>query len=79
MKITLRNNFHKTECRVRVRALPARLSIRQGGRISHELCGINNCDCGDIRGPQDVAIEYDYDVRGNCIICLSEKKEVAND
>lgn len=61
-KLTLRNDFHNTEAIV----------IAKNGIISHsslkraraKLCGMKNCCCGDIRGPQDMIIDTCYDRDG---------------
>lgn len=61
--ITLRNDFHNTEVRVRVKGeSPWKLSIGQTRRIDQELCGMTECQCGGIRGPQTVETDGD-DVR----------------
>ena len=57
-KFTLKNDFHNTEVTVHARRHPDSqddvytLSKRQTARVIKELCGINDCCCGDIRGPQ---------------------------
>ena len=62
---TLRNDFHDT--RVNVRVLEdGRLSKTQVRRIRRELCGIHDCRCGAVRGPQDV--EYQPEADGAAII-----------
>ena len=53
MIITLTNDFHRTEARVRVDRLPATLSERQTKRVISALCGISGCSCDVIRGPQE--------------------------
>jgi hypothetical protein len=53
MLITLTNDFHNTEVRIRVDRLPAALSERQTKRVIGALCGIPDCRCGIIRGPQE--------------------------
>ena len=59
--VTLRNNFHNTECRVRPDANGV-LSPSQVKRVRRALCGIKDCTCGhgpcSTRGPQDVEIDY---------------------
>ena len=59
MKVTIRNDYHGTEARVRVPGLPADLSRRQRNRVRRALCGITGCQCGgelSERGPQGVDI-----------------------
>ncbi len=61
MQITIYNEFHNTEARVRVSGTPAALSCSQIRRIRRKLCGIPECKCGsgplNERGLQDVDIE----------------------
>jgi len=60
MIITLENDFHNTEVRLRVPRLPYKLSERQINRAWKELCGISICFCcGHLgeRGQQEVIIE----------------------
>lgn len=65
---TLKNDFHNTEARVRcegraliygagypggiIQACEIRLTKRQLQRVWRTLCGIADCPCGGIRGPQ---------------------------
>ena len=63
-KITLRNNFHITEATVI--ALDNIISARAMRRAENKLCGISDCTCGKLRGPQDVYLEpinYAGDIR----------------
>ena len=53
MLITLTNDVHNTEVRIRVDRLPAALSERQTKRVIGALCGMSDCHCGIIRGPQE--------------------------
>lgn len=57
MIITLKNNFHGTE----VRLIPrnGRLSPAQMRRARRVLCGLSECKCGGIRGPQEYDVEGD--------------------
>lgn len=60
MIITIRNDFHGTESRIRVKALPAVLTDSQVRRVRRELCGMADCRCGGVlnqRGQQDVWID----------------------
>ena len=67
--ITLRNDFHDTE----VRAIPkwnetgftGTLSASQVRRIKRELCGMDDCICGAIRGSQEVSIEEFWTYKDN--------------
>jgi len=64
MKITIKNNFHGTEARVRFSSLPATLTAGQIKRVRRALCGMTDCSCGgnlSERGPQDVVIEQTAD------------------
>jgi len=56
---TLRNDFHDSEVRIRCDGLShihneceIRPTKRQLQRIRRVLCGISDCECGSIRGPQ---------------------------
>ncbi len=51
-KTTLRNNFHGTEATVF--ALDGIISGRAMRRAENKLCGISDCTCGKLRGPQEV-------------------------
>jgi hypothetical protein len=72
MLVTLRNDFHNTEARVRVRGLSygpeGELSARQLQRARQKLCGIRGCTCGGIRGhqtaPDGRRMNVDYTVDG---------------
>lgn len=51
--ITLRNEFHGREVRVRVpKGLPHTLTPSQMRRVRRELCGLSDCTCGIVHGPQ---------------------------
>ena len=57
--VTIRNDFHHTETRVRVPA-DGVLSRWQVRRVRRALCGMADCKCGgDLseRGPQDEEVE----------------------
>jgi len=43
MIITLKNDFHNTEVRLRVPRLPCELSKHQINRAQRELCGMPDC------------------------------------
>lgn len=49
--LTLTNDFHDTEARVRI-DVPGAMTYRQYKRAWKTLCGIADCRCGGIRGPQ---------------------------
>lgn len=59
MIITLKNNFHGTSVNLRPRN--GRLSPTQMRRARRVLCGLSECQCGGIRGPQEFEIEGDGD------------------
>lgn len=50
-EVRFRNNFHNTCVVVRMKD-GQELSARQVDRIWKELCGIKDCWCGGVRGPQ---------------------------
>jgi hypothetical protein len=52
MRVTLRNDFHNTEINVNVTDPKGYLSVAQTRRVKDALCGITDCCCGDVRGPQ---------------------------
>lgn len=54
--ITLSNDFHNTAVTVRVpidEEYPIQLSKSQTRRIENALCGMIECECGGVRGPQE--------------------------
>lgn len=51
MKVTLMNDFHDTSVTVQVSA-DGVLSAGQTRRVYRQLCGIEGCLCGGVRGPQ---------------------------
>jgi len=55
--ITLTNNFHGTSVNLRPRN--GRLSPAQMRRARKVLCGLSECKCGGIRGPQEYDVEGD--------------------
>ena len=57
MMITLTNNFHGTSVNLRPRN--GRLSPAQMRRARKVLCGLSECKCGGIRGPQEYDVEGD--------------------
>jgi len=57
MMITLKNNFHGTSVNLRPRN--GRLSPAQMRRARRELCGLSDCKCGSIRGPQEFEVEQE--------------------
>lgn len=57
--ITLKNDYHGTEVRLRVGS-DGRLTERQVKRVRKVLCGVDGCTCGDNlgrRGPQDDRVD----------------------
>lgn len=80
MLITLTNDFHNTEVRMRVDRLPAALSERQTRRVISTLCGVSDCSCGVIRGPQEhngrkLVTEWDQNQRGGYNLLIWEEEE----
>ena len=59
MMITLKNNFHSTSVNLRPRN--GRLSPAQMRRARRVLCGLSECQCGGIRGPQEYELEPEPD------------------
>jgi len=67
MTTTLSNDFHNSTCEVRAevdvdsdgsQTLP--LTKSQWRRVNRELCGMDDCDCGVVRGednPHCIAID----------------------
>jgi len=69
MIITLRNDFHRSEARVRIEGIPGNLSPAQVQRARKVLCGLHDCTCGGVRGPQShdgrqLWLEQTYDGQG---------------
>ena len=60
MTITLRNNFHNSEVNVRIAEWGATLTESQAKRVRKELCGLSECTCGAVRGPQGHTDGDDY-------------------
>jgi len=61
MLLTIRNDFHGTEAKVRAPGGVAYLSRQIERRVRRQLCGIAGCKCGGIlgeRGPQEVTIGF---------------------
>lgn len=60
MKLQLRNDFHNTTATVYAPVTwhgyhaEFQLTESQSLRVSRKLCGIAECACGKIRGPQQV-------------------------
>lgn len=55
MTITLYNSYHQSEASVIVES--GMISPKRLKAARQELCGMSDCQCGDIRGDQDVDIE----------------------
>ena len=53
-KLTLKNDFHNTRATVIVK--DGYISAGSMRRARKKLCGMHDCCCGDIRGPQDAEI-----------------------
>jgi hypothetical protein len=64
--VTIRNDFHNTECTLR--ATDNKLSPSQVKRCRKTLCGFHDCTCAEgplgERGPQDVIYSYTMDNNG---------------
>lgn len=63
MSVTLRNDFHGSTATVRPDAA-GRVSARAAKAALRKLCGMSDCECGGIRGRQDVIVDTDYDRDG---------------
>ena len=62
--IKLTNDFHKTECNVRVRN-DGRLSRSQVKAAWKKLCGSPHCTCGDVAGCRPAQVE-ELEQDGDC-------------
>ena len=54
--VTIRNDFHNTECTIRIKWGESFLTDSQVRRVRRTLCGIDDCLCGGVlseRGPQE--------------------------
>ncbi len=71
MYITLKNEFHNTECRLRA-AYGKPLSPTQIRRARRALCGVSGCVCGGNLGERGENPEIDagMDDYGNPIISI---------
>ena len=58
MKATIKNNFHNSEVNVLVK--DGKISETSMIRAGKKLCGIKDCTCGGVRGPQDYIIKNLY-------------------
>jgi len=59
MRVTLKNDFHNTQCKINIPKNGAELTPRQVRRIKTTLCGVRGCRCGNdlgIRGRQDWSV-----------------------
>jgi hypothetical protein len=54
MDVILSNDFHVTAVKLRVRG--GMLSHRQSAAVRRALCGLHDCKCGIVRGPQECGI-----------------------
>lgn len=51
MTVTLRNDFHNSEVRVRAKGqYPYTLTAAQAAKVRRVLCGQRGCACGVVRG-----------------------------
>ncbi|HOS94637.1 MAG TPA: hypothetical protein PLD23_16235 [Armatimonadota bacterium] len=79
MRVTLRNEFHRTRAEVVVPTLPHTLSASQYRRALRALCPCRAgvCQCGGLRGPQSVGVELTADANGRPTWRLSAREELA--
>lgn len=75
-KFTLRNDFHNTEVSVIVKEGEA-FSATQQRRVRKALCGVYECRCGTIRGPQDIHVYETWE--GRYMIDSVENQDVRQD
>jgi hypothetical protein len=79
-KVTLTNDFHGTSVTVVVPA-DGLLSARQTRKVRQTLCGMNDCTCGGIRGPQSELPDNKccdtYSVMGRIVI--ADRKDWRDD
>ena len=80
MNLTLTNDFHHTEVMIRVRELPHTITASQHRRIERALCGMSDCRCGTIRGPQyhgdtRLELETEPDIFGDLQLVIYEANE----
>jgi len=77
VRVTLRNRFHNTRAEVVVPSLPHALSVSQYRRALRALCPCRagGCQCGGLRGPQNVGVELaaDADGRPTWHLCAREE------
>lgn len=61
MKITIKNDFHNTECSIIVGA-NGHANVRQLARVKRVLCGQSDCHCGwnAVIGPGGRPMETGY-------------------
>lgn len=76
MKLTLINDFHKTE--TTVYAKNNTINQNQIKRAKKRLCGISTCCCGGIRGRQSFSFDIDYNSKGEEIF-INITPEIDND
>lgn len=65
--ITLKNDFHRTECRVRVADIGQSLTKSQLYRVQKSLCGVAECRCGGLSFNQrqiEATVETDFNHYG---------------
>lgn len=69
MKVTLRNDFHKTEVTLKMKGLfPTPSQVKRSRKV---LCGVTGCTCGDImgmRGDQDAIVGERQEYSGGELI-----------
>lgn len=75
MDLTLTNDFHNTEVTIRAKSLPWRVTPSQQRRIDRALCGMSDCKCGTIRGPQyhegrRLWLDWSYGQQGEAVLVV---------
>ena len=78
MMVTLRNDFHNSQTRVRL-GESGKLTQCQVERARRALCGVPTCLCSGplgTRGPQDVAITISYNAFGDAVFALWPNDEI---
>lgn len=78
--IRLQNDFHNTAYCIRVRELPHQLTDSQHRRVERALCGMSDCTCGTISGPQyhdgkRLRVEWEPDIFGDLRLTIDYEEE----
>lgn len=80
MLVTLINDFHNTSATIRVDSFPHQLTDAQHRRVMRLLCGMSDCRCGTIRGPQyhnehRLRIDWEPDIYGDPRLIIDYEEE----